>query len=85
LENGDYFVWGESYGTYMNTTSRYFTVLIGGTPAIPEVPESGVRGIVVLPAESTIGNGTDAVKTTLTKTANVVIPVDGGFSAYSGV
>ena len=77
LENGDYFVWGESYGTFMDTTSRYFTVLIGGTPAIPAVPEIGVRGIVVLPAESTIGDGSDAVKTTLTKTANVVIPVDG--------
>lgn len=82
LENGDYFVWGESYGTFMDTTSRYFTILTGGSPAVPAVPESGIRGIVVLPAESTIGDGSDAVKTTFTKTANVSIPITGN-AVYS--
>ena len=49
----------------------------GGTPYQPAVPATGTEGIIVLPANSVSGDGSDAVKTTLTKTANVVIPVDG--------
>ena len=43
LANGEYFAWGESYGSYMNTTSRYLTIING----IP-----GLSGIRVFSAKS---------------------------------
>ena len=36
LANGEYFAWGESYGLYMNTTSRYFTIF-NGIPGLPGI------------------------------------------------
>lgn len=71
--NGDYFAWGESYGTYMNTTSRYFTILVGGTPGTPAVPESGIKGFILLAATSALGDGSDAIISEFSKTADATV------------
>jgi hypothetical protein len=71
---------GTQYDAWLlNNTEMTYKVITttGGTPYQPAVPATGTEGIIILPANSTIGDGSNAVKTTLTKTANVVIPVNG--------
>lgn len=71
---------GTQYDAWLlNNTEMTYKVITttGGTPYQQAVPATGTEGIIVLPANSVSGDGSDAVKTTLTKTANVVIPVDG--------
>ena len=73
LANGDYFVWGESYGTYMPTTSRYFVVLTGGTPGQPAVPATGIQGFILLAATSVAGDGSDAIISNFVSSANATV------------
>jgi hypothetical protein len=75
LANGDYFVWGESYGTYMSTTSRYFTILTGGTPGQPAVPASGIQGFILLAATSVLGDGSDALVSEFVSSADATVSV----------
>lgn len=80
--NGDYFGWGESYGSYMNTTSRWLTILVPGTPSTPAVPASGIQGFLILAATSNLGNGTDAVISTFADSANALVSI-GSATTYT--
>ena len=73
LANGNYFVWGESYGTYMPTTSRYFVVLTGGTPGQPAVPATGIQGFILLAATSVAGDGSDAIISNFVSSADATV------------
>lgn len=55
IASGDYFAWG------MLNNQMTITVISGGTPYQPAVPATGHDGIIVLPATSEIGDGTDAI------------------------
>ena len=49
------------------------TTETGGTPYQPAVPATGKEGILVLPATSSAGNGTDAILASYPSTVNAVI------------
>ena len=78
--NGDYFGWGESYGLFMNTTSRWLTVLVPGTPGTPATPATGIQGFILLAATSNLGDGTDALVSTFAKTADATVSINNATS-----
>jgi hypothetical protein len=44
LPDGEYFAWGESYGTYINYSGRDLKIMEGGTIGTPTIPAiSGIR------------------------------------------
>ena len=62
-----------------NTTTQVCEIT-GGTPdipAVPATPESGKQGIIVLPATSVLGDGTDAVLSTYPSEATIDITLSG--------
>lgn len=62
--DGNYYVWGESYGLFMDTTAKYFTIIYGDT-----VPS--VTGIRVFSAQSDPTDGYAHLAHTTTADATV--------------
>lgn len=71
IDGGDYFAWG------MMNTQMTIKVISGGTPGSPAVPATGKEGIIILPATSVLGDGTDAVLSTYPSAATVDISLNG--------
>lgn len=69
---------GTQYDAWlMNNTEMTYKVITGGTPYQPAVPASGHKGIILLPATSVNGTGTDAVLSTFPASVNATLSLNG--------
>lgn len=69
---------GTQYDAWlMNNTEMTYKVITGGTPYQPAIPATGKEGIIVLPATSVLGDGTDAVLSTYPSSANITVSLNG--------
>lgn len=69
---------GTQYDAWLlNNTEMTYKVITGGTPYQPAVPATGKEGIIILPATSVLGDGTDAVLSTYPSTANIEVSLNG--------
>lgn len=71
---------GTQYDAWLlNNTEMTYKVITttGGTPEVPYQPATGKPGIIMLPATSTLGNGTDAVLATYPSAATVKVSLSG--------
>ena len=88
-KNGQKTTAGDSYdGVWVNVQNVNWnnpttTQTVIHHDAVPAVPESGHKGIIVLPATSVLNNGSDAVLSSLTATADVNIPISGDGATYT--
>ena len=71
---------GTQYDAWLlNNTEMTYKVITttGGTPYQPAVPATGKEGILVLPATSAAGNGTDAVLASYPSVVNATVSLNG--------
>ncbi len=76
VSTGGYAAW------LINNTQMTYTVNTPGTPAVPGIP--GIDGIIMLPAKSTAGDGSDAVLDRYISVAAATINITNGLS-YSAM
>ena len=74
LADGNYFAWGETYGTTTPTfKGRSHKIINGGTIGQPAVPATGIQGFILLAATSVAGDGSDAIVSGFVSKANATV------------